>query len=677
MDEPRDDDNLDEVETPSGDAGPDDASDSDGVSGLSRARAAANRNETRMRRRRLAAFAPILGIDVDEIRSLASAGMMLPDPYKMLLESDPMRRAEIAENDARYRVQYTRLMVPPKNIDDFIGDDPKTVRIGTKVYVRNEKSLAELMVAVRSTRKVMDAFRRAYEEQHELLSELLRLVQEKMTVAKVMRHSVPSYLLDFARLMESLGCKRNDLRYVDGRVVRAIREALDLVGDDVELGADEAAERFQLWLAEDDAIEGSEPDGGDDTDEFERLSRIAATALMKGDMDAARAAFAGLEEYKAVLERSFGVSADGEADADDQADADDEADSDDQEDADADDGTDSDTADATSSRSDIGPDAGSDSGNISTVDDPVVSTAGPVADSIVNAEGDGRDFAGLTAEDTGSGSRFVSGSQPSALTAEPASQSTLIPAPTPASEPTPQPSPAPTHKILTGWAVTAPVDIEYPRVTGVGRIAGPDPFGGIAFLAASTPEVVPMWEREDLPASMGDRLTLNDWHRFEVPFGNYALVHMPRKLNDFGPVRDELFPPYIDLQQYGTNAGYSLAEMRALKFANSGRGLMDAAARVIRSSVIMHYGEDNEDLVRFWLFLLLGRQFMDRIDILFPHGYFHGVIGPDAAARDGGTGFFRIVRIMDDGDLSRQMRMPRFAPFGVSGKEEANNSAPI
>lgn len=103
--------------------------------------------------------------------------------------------------------------------------------------------------------------------------------------------------------------------------------------------------------------------------------------------------------------------------------------------------------------------------------------------------------------------------------------------------------------------------------------------------------------------------------------------------------------------------------MRSLKIAAAGRGSTDVAIRAVRSSLIMHYGQDNEDLLRFWMFLLLGRRFSGHVDVLFPHGYFHGVIAPDPAAADVGVGFFRIVRMFDDGDLSDRMRVPDFAPF--------------
>ena len=172
-----------------------------------------------------------------------------------------------------------------------------------------------------------------------------------------------------------------------------------------------------------------------------------------------------------------------------------------------------------------------------------------------------------------------------------------------------------------------------------------------------------MWRREDRKPSTGDRLTLDDWYRFEVPFGPYALVHMPRKFPDYVPVSDEMFPPFMDLERYGVAAGFSPVDMRALKIAATGRGAMDVAVRAVRSVLIMNYGKDDEDLVRFWLFLLLGRQFMSRIDVLFPHGFFHGVWAPDPAAREIGLGFFRIVRVLDDGNLSAQMRTPMFAPF--------------
>jgi maltoporin len=77
----------------------------------------------------------------------------------------------------------------------------------------------------------------------------------------------------------------------------------------------------------------------------------------------------------------------------------------------------------------------------------------------------------------------------------------------------------------------------------------------------------------------------------------------------------------------------------------------------------MRYGKDNEDLVRFWAFLLLGRRFAKRIDVLFPDGYFHGVIAPDAGAEQSGVGYFSIVRVLNDRKLSSKIRTPRFPPF--------------
>ena len=151
--------------------------------------------------------------------------------------------------------------------------------------------------------------------------------------------------------------------------------------------------------------------------------------------------------------------------------------------------------------------------------------------------------------------------------------------------------------------------------------------------------------------------------RFEVQAGPYALVHMPRKLPDYVPVSESMFPPFMELDQYGVAAYFSPDDMRSLKIAGTGRGAVNVATWAVRTVLIMNYGKDDEDLLWFWMFLLLGRRFISRTDVLFPYGYFHGVAAPDPAARDVGTGFFRLVRVLDDGSLSAQMRTPMFAPF--------------
>jgi hypothetical protein len=217
--------------------------------------------------------------------------------------------------------------------------------------------------------------------------------------------------------------------------------------------------------------------------------------------------------------------------------------------------------------------------------------------------------------------------------------------------------------MLVDWGERVGSESEHARVDGFGWIAGSDGFGGIVSMASDVSDVIPMWSREDRPSSTSGVLGLNDWYRFEVPAGNYALVHMPRRLPEFFPVSDTMFPPYIDIERYGEEAGFSVLDMRSLKLASSGRGGIDVAIRAIRAGVVMRYGKDNEDLVRFWAFLLLGRRFAKRIDVLFPDGYFHGVIAPDAGAEQSGVGYFSIVRVLNDRKLSSKIRTPRFPPF--------------
>ncbi len=611
-------------------------------------RAAPDRNETRSRRRKLREMASVIPLDESEITVLASAGMMMPDPYRLLLETDPGRRLKMAESDARSRVQYTNLMVPPSNIDDLLSEDPKPVRIGSKEYERDEISMAELMIAVRSSAKVLSSFRVAYAEQYALHEELLRLVQERQVTSRMRRLAVPGYLIDFARIMESLGCKRNHLRE-NSRIVRLVRDALKLDGSKAVRSVEEATERHERWMIEDEAIASieesdAEPDGSED--EFDRLWQIAAKAARAGDMDAARAAFADLEAYEASLEDEFGSTGSGQTEDDKLGGEDQNLD-----------------------LVDAAPSEGSaETGN--------ASTAAPdkVEPGAVEAKDTPSEEKAASPPDLPSGQ-----STPSAPAAPLSPTTPQSPVPSPAvtaipNDPSPDLEPPSTPSYLTDWGVTAPTNVQHSRVTGIGRLAGGDAFGGVVSTATLTPDVVPMWDRKDRQtpagerltlgdASAGERLTLDDWYRFEVPFGPYALVHMPKKLNEYVPVRDEMFPPYPGLERYGTVAGFSEPDMRFLKVADMGRGPMEMAKQAVGSALGMSYGKHDEDLLRFWMFLLVGRRFMHRIDDLFPDGYFHGVKAPDPAARDAGAGSFRIVRVLDDGKLDDRLRTPDFAPF--------------
>ncbi len=618
----------------------------------------ADKNTARQRRSKLRGVASKFGLTDEEVRGLAAAGLMMPDVFQALMIDDIGRRVGAVEEDARMRVQYTNLMVPPRDIDAYISGDA-TIRIDSKHYLKTEKSMAELMVVVRGSAKMLDGIGVLYAEQHAFHRAMVRALIERQQVARVMRNAPPKYLVDFARLLESLGCDRTHLRSADGSFVRMVREYLGITDEDAGRSSDADADRVQAWFAEEDALAESEAVEQGDEDEFVRLSKLAAKALYAGDLETARATFADLEAYEASLEDEFGSAGSGQA---------------------ADDNTDEDMVEA----SPVGGLA--ETGDVATAGANKAEGSGPagadadgdIAGRAGTAEGGGGvSPADVSQDDSGSadGQKGPTAESPasSGTDAVPSPTVTAIP-PEPKVEVQPEAKPSatpsrhkPTGVHQTGWAVTAPVDVEHSRVTGVGRLPGADAFGGIASLAALTPDVVPMWDRVDRQASTGDRLTLADWYRFEVPFGPYALVHMPKKLAEYVPVRDEMFPPYISLDRYGTAAGFSERDMLSLKVDAMGRGSMETAKIAISAVLDMTYGKHDEDLVRFWLFLLIGRRFQDRIDRLFPEGYFHGVIAPDPAAADAGVGFFRIVRVLDDGDLGDSIHPVEFAPFDKMG----------
>ena len=169
-----------------------------------------------------------------------------------------------------------------------------------------------------------------------------------------------------------------------------------------------------------------------------------------------------------------------------------------------------------------------------------------------------------------------------------------------------------------------------------------------------------MWDRKDRAMSAGNRFCMDDWYRFEVQKGPYVLVQLPTALSQYLPIRDEMFPPVVDVKRYGEMHGYSQEEMTPLILANCGRGGVAETTAIMRAELIKTYGQDDEDLLRFWMFLLVGRLRIRCIDTLFPSGYFHGVLAPDPASQDTGVGSFQIVRVSDDGDLKAKMRTPQF-----------------
>ena len=688
-----------------------------------------DKNELRSRRLKLRQMSSVIPLDDKEISALASAGMLMPDPYRLLLESDPISRLQASEN-VRYRVQHTNMLVPPTNVDELLKDDPKLVRIGSKEYLSGEKSMADLMIAVRASAKVLSSFRVAYAEQHALHEELLGLVQERQVLSRMRRSSAPGYLIDFARMLESLGCKRNHLRLVNSKIVVLIREALKLNSGNADQGFDNEAERLQRWLDEDEALSLDDAIDVED-DEFDRLSRIAAKALMDGDLGRAKSAFADLEAYDALIEEGFGADS-----------IDDEDDEGSDADAVADDvltqieetaeipsvvslpleGSDIDLGDDVKGASLDAPSPIEQSAPFGASPKPAsVPASGPISNP---ASGPISNPASGPISNPASGPILKPESAPAiklaptvgpkvsapALATVPASELPVSGSELPMVNPnagssdgkgngkgngnaiaqdavTPsQKSDAAPAKIepfssvviqqnedpealaaepvmLVDWGERVGSESEHARVDGFGWIAGSDGFGGIVSMASDVSDVIPMWSRKDRPSSTSGVLGLNDWYRFEVPAGNYALVHMPRRIPEFLPVSDNMFPPYIDIERYGEEAGFSVLDMRSLKLASSGRGGIDVAIRAIRAGVVMRYGKDNEDLVRFWAFLLFGRRFAKRIDVLFPDGYFHGVIAPDAGAEQSGVGYFSIVRVLNDRKLSNKIRTPRFPPF--------------
>lgn len=610
-----------------------------------------NKNETRSRRSKLKEISSVIALDDAEISSLASAGMMMPDPYCLLLEPNPFHRLLTTENIARNRVQLTNLMVPPVNVDELLEDDPKPVRIGSKEYMRGEKSMSELMIAVRSSSKVLSAFRVAYSEQYALHEELLRLVQERQVISKMRRSLAPGYLIDFARMLESLGCKRNHLRLVNSRIVILIRDALKLNSEESYEGFQNEAGRLQRWLDEDEALsfdDNIELDDSEDVDEFDRLSRIAAKALMDGDLTRAKSAFSDLEAYDELIEEGFGAESidDGDTALDEALVLDNDA-------------------------SSVNEPSITEIEKTAEIP-PVVSLPPEGSDIILGKSGNNDSKSALPELPVGfsnlpegasyslsadpelpsvSSTFSVSGSQKTATVITESKRNEQ--AEVLVTEPV----------MLTNWGERADPNVNYYRGDGYGRVAGSDGFGGIVSMASGVSDVIPMWLRENRPSSMSGVLGLNDWYKIEVPAGNYALVHMPRRLPEFLPVSDKMFPPYRDIERYGEEAGFSVYDMRGLNLADSGRGGIDEAIRALRAGVVMRYGKDDEDLVRFWAFLVLGRNFMEKIDVLFPDGYFHGVIAPDAGAEQSGVGYLSIVRVLNDRKLSNKIRTSRFPPF--------------
>ena len=223
----------------------------------------------------------------------------------------------------------------------------------------------------------------------------------------------------------------------------------------------------------------------------------------------------------------------------------------------------------------------------------------------------------------------------------------------------PIPTVAEMKDIAGDWARYDPAGIAR-RTEGIGRLETDDPYG--AFLSRKTPErAAAMRDREELYEDPSDRLGANHWSRFDVPRSAYAVVENGTRF-DF-PDLPQLYPPLAKLKLLGVTLDYSFDKLRELEEAEAGEADPAIIFETVRAAFLKHNNCHDEDLIRFWLFLLVGRKYPDRVDALFPPGYFHGVRGPDVwGSRDSPT-HFQIVRVAADRDYRHMMRHPDFGPW--------------
>ena len=198
------------------------------------------------------------------------------------------------------------------------------------------------------------------------------------------------------------------------------------------------------------------------------------------------------------------------------------------------------------------------------------------------------------------------------------------------------------------------------RTQGVGRLDTDDPYGG--FLRRKIPGgAIAMQDREDTYEQPSDRLGAKHWYRFDVPRSNYAVVEVGSRY-DF-PDLPQLYPPLASMRLLGVTLEYDADKVRELEEAEAGEAPSDIIIETVRASFLKHNKCHDEDLIRFWLFLLVGRKYPDHVDALFPPGYFHGVRGPDIWESRESPTHFQIVRVASDQDFRHMMRHPNFGPW--------------
>lgn len=125
----------------------------------------------------------------------------------------------------------------------------------------------------------------------------------------------------------------------------------------------------------------------------------------------------------------------------------------------------------------------------------------------------------------------------------------------------------------------------------------------------------------------------------------------------------QLYPPLAELRLLGVTLNYDRHRQRELEEAEAGQAVSDILVETVRACFVEHNKCHDEDLIRFWLFLLVGRKYAERIDALFPPGYFHGVRGPDIWESRDCPSHFQIARVAADRDYRHMMRHPDFGPW--------------
>ena len=173
------------------------------------------------------------------------------------------------------------------------------------------------------------------------------------------------------------------------------------------------------------------------------------------------------------------------------------------------------------------------------------------------------------------------------------------------------------------------------------------------------------------------------WMRYEVPYGDYALVQMKGASSVLPRLRDAvnltdpsaglvsgMLPPFASMARFGEMVGASDKELKLLaawdapgigeghmrpSVMDGGRGDPVQAYEVMKRAVAMHLssvaGAEEagritpvtiDHMARFWLFLTVRRMRPSQLELMWPGGFFHGVEGHDVGV--GNNGYMRLLR---------------------------------